>query len=111
MMNHRPTVILPTLEDVHFIAAARPVKAAGPVLGFPQQISARLKIDPLRVAIAVCPNLWPRILLSNEWIVARHGSIVIQSQRLSRQRIQLLSQLSIGRIAGRDIKLGVGAKS
>src|SRR5256885_16186644 len=104
MMNHRPAVVLPTLEDVHLITAARPVKSAGTVFGFPKEIRAWLKIDPLAVAIAVRPNLWPRILLPYKRIVARDAPVIVQPQGLAAERIQLLSDLSISRIAGSDIE-------
>ena len=96
MMNHRPTVVFPTLEDVHFIATARSIKSTGPMLGFPEKVSPGLKVDPLSVTIAVGPNLWPGIRLTNKRIVAWHAAIVVQAQRFAAERIQLLSDLSIG---------------
>src|SRR5258707_4995794 len=111
MMNHWPTVILATLEDVHFITPAWSIKSAWPMLCLPQKIRSGLKIDPLRVAISVGPNLWPGVGLTNKRIIVRHAAIIVQAQRLAAERIQLLSDLSISRIAGRDVELAVRSKS
>ena len=111
MMNHRPAVILAALEDVHFVAAARPVEPARPMLSLKQKICARLKVYALPVAMAVSPNLRPRVRSSDKWIVARHRAIVVQAQSFSGQRIKLLPKLAIGRIARRDVELAVGPKT
>src|SRR5713226_4970588 len=108
MMNHRPAVILAALEDVHFVAATRPVKSARPVFSLEQKIRARLKVYALRVAIAVSPNLRPRVRASDKGIVAWHGAVVVQTQSFSNQRIQLLRQFALRHIARRDVKLAVG---
>src|SRR5256714_7418334 len=111
MMNHRPTIVLAQLEDVHFIPPAWSIKPAGPMFCLPQKICTGLKIDPLRVAISVGPNLWPDVGLTNKRIVARHAAIIVQAQSLAAERIQLLSDLAISRIAGRDVELAVRSES
>src|SRR5437660_8991939 len=111
MMNYGPAVVFAALDDVHFVAAARTVEAARAVFRFPKQIRAGLKIDALRIATAVHPNLGPRILLTDKWIVLRHGSIIIQPQNFSGKRIQLLRQFTISCIARGDVKLSVRPKS
>src|SRR5204863_191353 len=107
MMNRRPAVIFPALDDVDLVTAARPIEPTWTVLGLPQEVRARLEIDSLRVAAAVSPNLWPRIRPAQERIVTGHGPIVVQTENFSAQRIQLLRDLSIGRVTGRDVKLAV----
>src|SRR5229473_2649213 len=87
-----------------FVAAARPIKAAGPMLSLKQKIRARLKVYALRVAISVSPNLRPRVRASDKRIVARHGAVVVQTQSFSSKRIQLLRQFALRRIARRDVK-------
>ena len=81
------------------------------MFGLPKKISAGLKIDPLAVAIAIRPDLWPRILLRHKRIVARHVPIIIQTQGLAAERIQLLGDLSISRIASRNVEFSVGSES
>src|SRR4029450_3201975 len=105
MMNARQAVILAALEDIHFVATARPIKSAWPMLRLPEQVHAGLKIDPLRIAAAVGPNLRASIRTTPEWIIIRHSAIVIQTQNLSTQRIQLLSNLPVSRVADGHVKL------
>src|SRR5882724_10423516 len=61
--------------------------------------------------MSVTPNLRTRIRFANKGVVARHSAVIIQPQNFSRQRIQLLRQLSFGRITSRDIEFAVRAKS
>src|SRR5260370_23308297 len=107
-MNHRPAVILSPLEDVHFVAAPRRTKAAGPMLSLEQEIRARLKVYALRVAISVSPYLRPRVRASDKRIVARHAAVVVQTQSFSSQRIQLLRQFALRRVSRRYVKFAVG---
>ena len=111
MVNYGPAIVLATLKNIDFIAAAGSVESAGPVLSLKQKICARLKINSLRVAISVSPNLRPRISLSDEGVVAGHGAVIIQAQRLAGQRIEFLRQLALGGIAGGYVKLAVRSKS
>ena len=61
--------------------------------------------------MAVAPDLGPCSGGLYERIVLRHRAVVIQTQGLARERIHLLRQIPIGRIAGRDVKLAVRAKA
>src|SRR5262245_39179991 len=110
MMNHWPAIILSALEDVDLVTTGRTVKSAGPMLGFPQKIRARLKINSLRVAISVSPNFWPRVGLTDKRIVTRHRAVIIQSQSLAGKRIEFLRQLTLRRVARRDVEFAVRAK-
>src|SRR5512141_1156983 len=111
MMNNGPAVVLAALDDVYFVAATGPVKTARAVLGFPQKVCARLKIYALSVAASICPDFGPGVRLLDKRIVSRHGPIIIQPQNFSGQRIQLLRQLTIGRIARRDIQFSIRTKA
>ena len=69
-----------------------------------------MKIDPLRVTTAVGPNLRSRIGLTGEWIVGRDRAVVVETQNLAGNRIELLGEFAIGRIAGRYVKLAIWSK-
>src|SRR5262245_62376446 len=57
VMNHRPTVVLASLDDVDFVAAARAVEARRPMLGLELRVRTRLTGAALRVEVAVVTEL------------------------------------------------------
>src|SRR5262245_9034425 len=110
MMNHRPTVILAALDDVDFVAAAWAVEPRRPVLGLELRVRSGLPGDALRVAVAVRPNLGARVRPSDEGVVLRDASVIVEAQRLAGERIQPLRQPPLGRVARRNVDLAVGAE-
>ena len=80
------------------------------MLSLEQKICAWLKIDSLRITISISPDLWSRVRLPYKRIIVWHGTVVIQPQSLPRQRIELLRQLALGRIARRNVEFAVGSK-
>src|SRR5207302_9894274 len=52
-----------------------------------------------------------RSLLTDKWIFFGYGSVIIQPQNFSGERIKLLRQFTISCIARRDVKLSVRPKS
>src|SRR5450432_4416024 len=111
MMIHRPAVVLPALDNVHLITAARAVETAGTTFSLKHQIRAGLPIKALRVAMAIRPDFRPRILLTNERIVGRHGAVIIEPQRFAGERIKLLRQRPIGGVPSRDVELAVWSEA
>ena len=68
VMNQRPAVVLPSLDKIKFIAAARAIEPARPVFSFKQEIRSGLKVDTLRIAMTVRPNFGSRVFITNEGI-------------------------------------------
>src|SRR5262249_53061086 len=87
------------------------VKTTWPMLGLKHQVAARLPVHSLRVAMTVGPDLRPRILLTDERIVLRHSAVVVQSQSFAGERVELLGQLALRRVAGGDVELAVGSET
>src|SRR5262249_29141852 len=111
VMDYGPAVVLSLFDYVHLIAPAGSVESRRTVLGFKHHVGARLPIDPLRVAIAVTPDLGPRFRLIHERIIRGHGAIVVQSKNLARERIEPLGHPAVSRVAGGDIEFTVGAET
>ena len=61
--------------------------------------------------MTVGPDLRPRILLANERIVLRHSAVVVQAQRFSGKRVELLCEFAPGRIAGCDVEFSIRTKT
>src|SRR6266481_7780571 len=110
-MNQWPPVVFPFFENVYFIAAAWPIKAAWTMFGLETKIRAGLKINSLPIAISIRPNLGTGIVLPHKGIVGRHRTIVVQSQCFSGQGIQSLCQFTFGRVSGSDVELSVWSKA
>src|SRR5205085_6763660 len=106
-----PAVVLPLLDDVQLVAAAGAVKSRRAVLGLEQEIRTGLPVNPLRVAVAVRPDFGPRVLLTDERVVGRHGAVVVESQNFSAERVEALRDLARGGVARRDVELAVGAEA
>ena len=83
MMNRRPAVVLAAINNIYFVAAARPVEAARAMFSFKQEVRARLKINALRVATAVGEDFRARIAAAHKGIVGRNRAVIIQTQNLS----------------------------
>ena len=111
MMNQGPAIVFPLLYYVDFITTRRAIKCAGPVLSLKHQIRYRLPIHPLRIPMAVRPDLRSCLFLSNKRIVRRHCAVVVQPQSFTRERIKSLRQLTAGGVAGRDVELAVRSKT
>src|SRR6185436_5956806 len=103
VMNDGPTVILPLLDDVDFVASAWTIKSTRTMLSLKHQIRSRLPVHSLRVAMAKRPDLRSRVLLAHEWIVLRHRAIVVQPQRLACKRIEFLCEFAVSGVAGRHV--------
>src|SRR6476469_6112917 len=98
-MNRGPTVVLALLDDVDFIAAAWTIKTAWSVFGLKHQVRTRLPVHALRVAMAERPDLGSRVLLAHKRIVLRNGAVVVQTQSLAGDRVELLGQRPLRRVA------------
>src|ERR1043165_295352 len=110
-MNNRPTVVLPLLYDVDLIASARRIAARWSMLCLEHRVRARLPVNPLRVAIAIDPNLRPRVFASDEGIVLWNCAVIIQPQYFPAERIQSLRNLFLRRLARCDVELRVRSKA
>ena len=71
-----PAVVAPALDDVDLVAGV------GAVLRLPQSPRLRVPGQALRVAVSVAPDRRHRIRPGDEWIVARHRSIVVDTVNL-----------------------------
>src|SRR6476660_6314946 len=110
-MNQWPPVILPALNNVHFVTAFRPIKPAWSMFGLKHHITARLPIHSLRVAMTIRPDLRSRVSLTGERIVLRHTAVVVETQRLSTQRIEFLCDLATRGVTGREVELAIRSKA
>ena len=86
VMHRGPSIVLPLLDDVHFIATPRTIESRWTMFGREDQSGARLEVDPLRIAMTVAPDLGSRIRLSDEWIVVRHRAVVVEAEDLASER-------------------------
>ena len=85
-MDQGPAIVSSLLHYVSFVAAPRSVKSCRPVFSFKHQIRHWLKVESLRIAMPVGPNLGASVFPgSNEWIVVRNSAIVVYSKNLSGQ--------------------------
>ena len=106
-MNQGPAVVLSLFDNVHLVAATGAIESARTVLRLKHEISAGLPVESLGIAMTVRPDFWTHILLSDKGVVSGNGTIVIQSECLTRQRIQFLGEIALSGIAGRDVELSV----
>src|SRR5690348_9486705 len=112
MMDDRPAIVLAAFNDVDLVAALSfAFEAARAVLGLKQKIRARLPREALRISHAVRPDLWSHALFTYERIVLRDRAVVIEPQDLSGERIHLLREFPLCRVAVRDVELAVRTKS
>src|SRR6266850_4587825 len=111
VMNHWPTVVPSFLDNIHFVAASRPVEATRAVFSFKQEIRSRLPIYSLRIAMTIGPDFRPSILLPNERIIRRNRAVIIHPQYFSRQRIEPLSKFTLSRVTSCNVKLSVRPKA
>src|SRR5687767_8773147 len=99
-MNGGPTVVLSLLDDVDLVSSSGTIKSAWSMLSLKHEIRARLEIQPLRVSMTQRPDLGSYVLLAHERIVLRHRAVVVQTKRLAGERIELLGQVAVSRVAG-----------
>src|SRR5262244_2852794 len=110
-MNGGPTVVLPLLDDVDLVAATWTIKTAWSMFGLEHQVRTRLPVHALRVPMTKGPDLGPRVLLAHEWIVLWDRAVIVQTKRLSGERIKLLCQLALRRVSGRDVEFSIRTKT
>src|SRR5689334_2917280 len=109
-MDRGPTVVLSLLDDVDLVATAWSIETAWSMFGLEHQVRTRLPVHALRVSMTVRPNLGPRVLLAHERIVLRHSAVVVQTKRLAGERIELLGQLAMRCVSGRDVEFSIRTK-
>ena len=106
-----PAEVLARLDDVHLVAARTlALERTWAVLGLKHQARSGLPRQALCVSMAVAPNLGPCTRRFGERVIRRHGTVVVEPQGLADQRIQLLRERPLGRIAGRHVQLAVRAE-
>src|SRR5215213_672135 len=110
-MDDRPAVVLSLLDDVDFVSAAGAVKTAWSMFSLEHEVRLRLPVQALSIAMSNRPELRSRVLLAHEGIVLRNSAVVVQAQRLARERVELLSELTTRCISGGDVELAVGTKA
>src|SRR5690606_7482736 len=71
--DYRPAVVRTGTYDVQFVAALRAVFVR------PQHARVRMEGEPLRIPVAVAPDLRQGAVLSDERVVLRHAAVVVQS--------------------------------
>ena len=107
VVDERPAVVLPGLDDVDLVSPARPVESRGPVLGLDQQAGLRIPVEALRIAVAVAR----RPESPGNGLSAGIGAVGIQAQRLAAERLQVLRDRPVGRVPGRGVELAVRAEA
>src|SRR5688572_14935331 len=110
-MNGGPTVVLSLLDDVDLVSSSGTIKSAWSMLGLKHEVRTRLEIQTLRVAMTKRPDLGPRVLPAHERIVLRHRAVVVQAKCFAGQRIELLGQVAVSRVAGSDVQLPVRSET
>ena len=99
--HHRPTVVAPRLRDVELVAAHRAE------LGLPQLAARWVDGGALRVAMAVGPDLRPRILLTDEGVVVGDRSVRIDAHDLAEIVGEILRRAELEALAEGDEQLAV----
>ena len=105
VVDERPAVVLPGLDDVDLVAAARPVEARGAVLGLDLEPGPRIPVEALGIAVPVREHR-----RAGEGIVGGNRAVRVQAQRLAAERLQVLRDLAVRRVAGRGVQLAVRAE-
>src|SRR5207247_8333358 len=75
--------------------------------GLEQQPAAGLEVETLRVAVAVREDLGSDSRAAHERVVGWHRAVVVESQRLARERVETLGQFPPGGVPGGDVELPV----
>src|SRR3954469_18614220 len=69
--NDWPAVIRASLDDVQLVAVQRSVFV------LPQDTRPGVEREPLRIAMPVAPDFWPRPLFVHEWVVRRNAAVIV----------------------------------
>jgi hypothetical protein len=95
--RHRPAVVPPRQDEVHLVAAARPV------LVRPEMPGVRIEHEALHVAMAVAVDLGQRVVPPDEGIVGRDAAVAVDAHDRARVAVEPLRVLAeIGAVAEPD---------
>ena len=100
----RPAVVAPRPGDIDLIAAARTMFMQ------PEPATPGIERQPLRVAMAIGPDLRAYALAADEGVVRRHATTRLQTHQLALQLVQLLRGSPLVVLAQAHVQLAISTE-